>query len=122
MPLDIKLVRDQFPALDQPVIFLDNPGGTQIAQQSIERINRYLVETNANYGAAFTSSRLSDKVEFARVDGESARLAVGRSHDRSTKSALIITRSVSEGSLRGSFWISLAYASGYDSTFLSNPH
>jgi cysteine desulfurase family protein (TIGR01976 family) len=62
MPLDINLVRNQFPALDQPAIFLDNPGGTQIARQSIERINRYLVETNANYGAAFTSSRLSDRV------------------------------------------------------------
>ena len=35
MPLDLTTIRSQFPALHQQagVIFFDNPGGTQIAQQ-----------------------------------------------------------------------------------------
>jgi cysteine desulfurase family protein (TIGR01976 family) len=62
MPLDLKLIRSQFPSLDRPAIFFDNPGGTQIARQSAERIQRYLLECNANHGGAFETSRLSDVV------------------------------------------------------------
>src|SRR5512147_74722 len=62
MPLDLSLVRSQFPGLKRPAIFLDNPGGTQIARQSLERINAYLVECNANHGGAFATSQLSDEV------------------------------------------------------------
>lgn len=60
--LDLAAVRANFPALARPVIFLDNPGGTQIARQSLDRISRYLVETNANHGGAFATSRASDAV------------------------------------------------------------
>ena len=62
MTLDINLVRRQFPALHREAIFLDNPAGTQIAKQSIERINRYLVECNANHEGLFETSRKSDEV------------------------------------------------------------
>ncbi len=55
-------VRQQFPALERPAVFFDNPGGTQIARQSLERIQRYLVESNANHEGAFETSRLSDDV------------------------------------------------------------
>ena len=48
MTLDLSKIRDQFPALDRPAIFFDNPGGTQIARQSLDRITKYLVECNAN--------------------------------------------------------------------------
>lgn len=58
--LDLKTIRASFPALARPVIFLDNPGGTQIARQSLERITRYLVETNANHGGLFATSQASD--------------------------------------------------------------
>ena len=58
----INLVRQQFPALDRPAIFLDNPAGTQISKQSIERINRYLVECNANHEGMFETSRKSDEI------------------------------------------------------------
>jgi cysteine desulfurase family protein (TIGR01976 family) len=60
MSLDIHAIRRQFPALDRPVIFFDNPGGTQIAKQSLERINRYLIECNANHEGAFATSIASD--------------------------------------------------------------
>jgi cysteine desulfurase family protein (TIGR01976 family) len=56
----IPLVRAQFPSLDRPAIFFDNPGGTQIARQSAERMQRYLLECNANHEGAFATSRQSD--------------------------------------------------------------
>ena len=58
----IDLVRKQFPALERPVVFLDNPAGTQISTQSHERINRYLIDCNANHGGMFETSRKSDEV------------------------------------------------------------
>ncbi|HPH94975.1 MAG TPA: cysteine desulfurase-like protein [Anaerolineaceae bacterium] len=58
--LDLHQIRAQFPALESPTVFLDNPGGTQIARQSLERIQSYLVNTNANHGGAFETSRQSD--------------------------------------------------------------
>jgi cysteine desulfurase family protein (TIGR01976 family) len=62
MPLDLNLIRQQFPSLERPAVFFDNPGGTQIARQSVERINRYLLECNANHEGAFETSQKSDAV------------------------------------------------------------
>ena len=64
MTLDVNLVRKQFPALERPVVFLDNPAGTQISSQSLERINRYLIDCNANHGGRFETSRKSDEVLY----------------------------------------------------------
>ena len=60
MPLNINRIREQFPSLNRPAIFFDNPGGTQIAKQSLERINNYLLESNANHEGAFETSQKSD--------------------------------------------------------------
>jgi cysteine desulfurase family protein (TIGR01976 family) len=65
MPLNPNLIRQQFPSLDRPAIFLDNPAGTQIAKPSLERINRYLLEHNANHGGLFETSHRSDEVLHA---------------------------------------------------------
>jgi cysteine desulfurase family protein (TIGR01976 family) len=62
MTLDLSQIRSQFPSLDRPAIFFDNPGGTQIARQSLDRINRYLLECNANHAGAFATSIGSDAV------------------------------------------------------------
>jgi cysteine desulfurase family protein (TIGR01976 family) len=62
MSLDLSLIRQQFPSLDRPAIFFDNPGGTQIARQSASRIQTYLLETNANHEGAFATSRQSDAI------------------------------------------------------------
>lgn len=62
MTLDVSAVRNQFPALKKPAIFFDNPGGTQIAKQSLDRINRYLLDNNANHEGAFATSIASDAV------------------------------------------------------------
>jgi cysteine desulfurase family protein (TIGR01976 family) len=62
MTLDSNLVRQQFPSLDRQAVFLDNPAGTQISKQSLDRINRYLLENNANHGGMFETSHRSDEV------------------------------------------------------------
>jgi len=59
---DVQHWRSYFPALTAARVFMDNPGGTQIARPAIERIQRYLLETNANRGGAFPTSRQSDAV------------------------------------------------------------
>jgi cysteine desulfurase family protein (TIGR01976 family) len=66
MSLDLPAIRQQFPALcaqselASPAVFLDNPGGTQIAQASLARISAYLTQCNANHGGAFQTSQASD--------------------------------------------------------------
>jgi cysteine desulfurase family protein (TIGR01976 family) len=62
MSLNSDIVRQQFPSLQRQDVFFDNPGGTQIARQSLERIQRYLLECNANHEGAFRTSRESDAV------------------------------------------------------------
>lgn len=62
MSLNLDVIRQQFPALARPAIFFDNPGGTQVAQQSVDRITRYLIESNANHEGAFETSIASDAV------------------------------------------------------------
>ena len=62
MPLDLPTIRSKFPALQRPAIFFDNPGGTQVAQPVLDRMNAYLVEHNANHGGAFQTSRASDSI------------------------------------------------------------
>ena len=59
---NLDLIRRQFPALERSAIFFDNPGGTQIAKQSLDRINKYLIESNANHEGAFATSIASDAV------------------------------------------------------------
>jgi cysteine desulfurase family protein (TIGR01976 family) len=62
MSLRIHQIREQFPALNRPAIFFDNPGGTQISKPSLDRINRYLLESNANHEGVFATSIASDAV------------------------------------------------------------
>jgi cysteine desulfurase family protein (TIGR01976 family) len=69
--LDLNLVRSQFPALSSGAIYLDNPGGTQVAQQTLKRMTDYLLHTNANHEGAFKTSRESDAI----VDASRAAVA-----------------------------------------------
>jgi len=71
MALDLERVRHQFPALDGEAVFLDNPAGTQVAKNCLDRMLDYLIETNANHGAAFKASRESDAI------AHQARVAAG---------------------------------------------
>jgi cysteine desulfurase family protein (TIGR01976 family) len=67
--LDLAAVRRQFPALDlrvngDPVVYLDNPAGTQVPQRVIDRTAEYWRTMNANHGGVFATSARSD----ARID------------------------------------------------------
>jgi cysteine desulfurase family protein (TIGR01976 family) len=63
--LDLQSVRRQFPALSlkiegQPVVYLDNPAGTQVPQRVMDRTADYWRTMNANQGGAFATSERSD--------------------------------------------------------------
>ena len=67
MAININIIREQFPALaitdeGKARVYLDNPGGTQVPRQVLERMERYLIYTNANHGGPFRTSIESDLV------------------------------------------------------------
>ena len=67
MALEVNKIREQFPALSmiddgKPRIYFDNPGGTQVPRQVLNRIENYLIKTNANHAGVFRTSVESDKV------------------------------------------------------------
>jgi cysteine desulfurase family protein (TIGR01976 family) len=62
MSLITNLIRKQFPGLKRPAIFFDNPGGTQIAKPSLDRMVAYLQNSNANHAGRFATSRESDAI------------------------------------------------------------
>jgi len=62
MNLDISAIRRQFPSLSRSSIFFDNPGGTQIAKPSLDRMVAYLTDTNANHDGQFATSIASDAI------------------------------------------------------------
>lgn len=64
MTQDLTVVRSRFPALARPEVFLDNPGGTQMVQNSIQRMQRMMIENNANSGGVFKTSKANDAIVY----------------------------------------------------------
>ena len=62
MALDPGSTLSLFPALSRQAVFFDNPGGTQVPRQVIDRMVEYLETINANHGGAFQTSAASDQV------------------------------------------------------------
>ncbi len=62
MLLYLNQIRDRFPALPGESVFLDNPGGTQIAETALDRMQEYLTQHNSNRGGAFATSQASDRI------------------------------------------------------------
>ena len=65
--LDLQAVRASFPALalrvdGRPVVYLDNPAGTQVPQRVIDRTAQYWRTMNANHGGVFVTSARSDEL------------------------------------------------------------
>ncbi len=74
--LDLTSVRAQFPALalavdGVPAVYFDNPAGTQVPHQVLDRVAGYWQTMNANRGGVFTTSRRSD-AELDRVRAAAA--------------------------------------------------
>lgn len=77
MSYDVDAVRSAFPALQEtvdgkPVIFLDNPAGTQIPQTVIDDITECLIHYNVNtevpYGPGERVTRMAQKARQAAAD------------------------------------------------------
>lgn len=62
--LNSEKIRAHFPALASGAIFFDNPGGTQVAQEVLQRMQHHLQYTNANNGGAFYTSIASDATVY----------------------------------------------------------
>ena len=60
--LDVEAVRARFAALQRPLAFFDGPGGTQVPDEVIDAIARYLREDNANLGGEFATARASERL------------------------------------------------------------
>lgn len=62
---DVAAARLQFPALSladhgKPRVYFDNPAGTQVPQQVVDRTVECLVNCNANLGGLFTTTKAAD--------------------------------------------------------------
>lgn len=83
--LDLQSVRGQFPALalkvdGRPVVYLDNPAGTQVPQRVIDRTGEYWRTMNANRGGGFATSERTDAM-LAEVRGAAAAFLNAESPD-----------------------------------------
>ncbi|HZF15408.1 MAG TPA: cysteine desulfurase-like protein [Steroidobacteraceae bacterium] len=70
MAIDVRKVREQFPALGlldegQVAVHLDNPAGTQVPRQVVDRMTRALVRSNANFGGNFRTTRDATEISAA---------------------------------------------------------
>lgn len=67
IPIDLSRYRAHFPALsmrqaDTPLVFFDNPGGTQVSAGVAEAMQRYLLTANANVHGPFLTSLRTDEI------------------------------------------------------------
>ncbi len=66
-PLDVPSIRRLFPGLlrqiaGRPALFLDGPAGSQVPTSVAERVAHHMLQTNANHGGPFATSRENDAV------------------------------------------------------------
>ena len=65
--LDINWVREQFPALKNKMVFMDNAGGSQTLKSVMERITEYLTHYDVQLGASYeTSQSASQKLDLSK--------------------------------------------------------
>jgi cysteine desulfurase family protein (TIGR01976 family) len=56
---DVAAARQRFPALNQPQVFMDNAGGSQVLSSVIDGISSYLSTTNVQLGATYPVAQKS---------------------------------------------------------------
>ncbi len=64
MTLDVGAVRARFSALQKNLVLFDGPGGTQVPDEVIEAIARYLRESNANVSGPYEPSRRTEELAW----------------------------------------------------------
>ena len=74
----VERVRSQFPALNTPSVFLDNPAGTQVPRVVIEAVSAAMVGAASNTGGYFQASLDADAI-YARAHEAMAELLGGTS-------------------------------------------
>ena len=64
---DIDWVREQFPALKNNMVFMDNAGGSQTLKSVMNRITEYLTNYDVQLGATYHTSQVaSDKLDESK--------------------------------------------------------
>jgi len=56
-PLDLDLVRAEFPALKSGYVYLDNAGGSQVLTRVADRVRDYLLTSSVQLGASYAESQ-----------------------------------------------------------------
>src|ERR687885_1768313 len=69
--LDVAAVRSRFTSLQRDLAFFDGPGGTQVPDEVVDAIARYLRDSNANVSGPYETSRRTERLVA------DARLAAG---------------------------------------------
>ncbi|MFC2093402.1 cysteine desulfurase-like protein [Bacteroidota bacterium] len=66
LKMDIDFVRNQFPALKNNFVYMDNAGGTQALESVVNKISNYMVNYNAQLGASYeVSAAAGEKLDYA---------------------------------------------------------
>ena len=74
----IEQVRSQFPALDNPAVYLDNPAGTQVPRQVSAAVTAAMTDAASNLGGYFQASQGADAI-YERAHEAMAALLGGAS-------------------------------------------
>jgi cysteine desulfurase family protein (TIGR01976 family) len=56
-PLDLNLIRAEFPALTDDCVYLDNAGGSQVLRRVADRVSDYLLTSSVQLGASYGESQ-----------------------------------------------------------------
>ena len=78
MEFPVQLVRDQFPALQAPAVFFDNPAGTQVPRQVVDAVSASLIRAASGPGGYFQASREASSI-YDRAHGAMGELLGGTS-------------------------------------------
>jgi cysteine desulfurase family protein (TIGR01976 family) len=74
----IQKVREQFPALDSPAAFFDNPAGTQVPRPVIDAISDALIQAASNLGTHFANAKRANDI-YGQAHDAMAELLGGSS-------------------------------------------
>ena len=63
IPLNLDLIRAEFPALKEGCVYLDNAGGSQVLKRVADRVSDYLLTSSVQLGASYAQSQAAGERE-----------------------------------------------------------